>query len=557
MTAFSTRHENECAYCHRKFIAKVKRAMYCSPQCKHRALAKSPKKDLEAGVWHKVCTKCKSPFDSTVKNTRMCPSCAAESQKESERKWRKANPEWQKEWNKEHPDNIRKSKKKYNKNNPEKIKEQNKRRKRDPEKVAAWCKIYREKNPEKIRAKKKIYYKRKKDENTRKKAEEYQKKLENTAVITRSTGRFDPMEYKESIGIERITSTTCKCLRCQKTFILCSSVDNASRILKSRAATGKSPCPFCGEHPVGANPSSLGSQYEHEIAKIYSNFTEHNYRPEWMNGMEIDLYDPVARVGIEFHGLKWHSDYHRDGRTLHSDKADMAEKAGIQLIQVYESEWVQKKECVLDKLDAIFHRDMKRVQARKLSLRILDSRKDHAEASAFMDENHIQGTAPFQWGVALMDGNEMVAACFFRYGTGYASGGQTAGTAKYWELNRFATKLHVCVQGGLSRCISAFRKAHSEVHEIFSFADRRWTCPTRSAYSSSGFVEAGRQAPNYMYTDLHASHPLKNKQFMRKSNILKNYPEVYSEDKTEYQMASELGYYRIWDAGKIKYQIIF
>jgi hypothetical protein len=155
-----------------------------------------------------------------------------------------------------------------------------------------------------------------------------------------------------------------------------------------------------------------------------------------------------------------------------------------------------------------------------------------------------------------------MAVCTFKYGTAYATGGQTDGTEKYWELNRYATRLHFSVVGGITRCVKAFMRTHADVDRIVSFADRRWTCPSRSAYSSSGFVETGRSPSNYVYTDLNPSHPVHNKQFMRKSQILRRAEadplskeaKIYSPDLTETEMSRRLGFFRLYDAGKIRYE---
>lgn len=66
-----------------------------------------------------------------------------------------------------------------------------------------------------------------------------------------------------------------------------------------------------------------------------------------------------------------------------------------------------------------------------------------------------------------------------------------------------------------------------------------------------------------MYTDLKPYTPLRNKQYMRKSSIESrakadpNGPEakVFSWDKTETVMSEELGWYKLYDAGKIKYRM--
>ena len=371
---------------------------------------------------------------------------------------------------------------------------------------------------------------------------------------------FDPWEFKNSLNIKRVSGNVCICLACNdgKKFVVARTSDSAYANLKRRAESGVSPCPRCGA-PIGFKATS---QVEPELAKRYSTITIQDYRPSWMKGLELDLYDSENKIAIEYNGVKYHHDGTRP-QMLHKHKADLCEANGVQLIQIYENEWVNSKEIVLDKLDAIFHVNMERKFARKLEIRELNDRPGRTLAGRFMDANHIQGAASCQWCVGLFEGEEPVAVCSFKYGTAYATGGQSAGTEKYWELNRYATKLHTSVVGGISRCVKAFARTHRDVHKIVSFADRRWTCPTRSAYASSGFVEVGRCEPNYMYTDLDPRHGLRSKQYMRKSSIedrAKKNPDgpeakVFDWGKTETEMSRELGFYRIYDAGKIRYEM--
>ena len=372
--------------------------------------------------------------------------------------------------------------------------------------------------------------------------------------FTPSTDKPNPcltQGFETTLGIKRLTETECLCLKCGKPFKLYVSIGNAMPYLGRLVKKHQSPCPFCGEAPTGIpHKGTRSSTAEYEIQKLYPNFTVHGYHPDWMNGLELDLYDPVSKTALEYHGIAWHCG-ERD-RGLQKKKADLCEANGVHLIQLYDTEWLQKREIVQDKLDAIFHKDMRRIFARKL--KVMEITGD-STIRPFLEKNHIQGYAAHKWAVGLWNGLELVAVCTFKYGTAYASGGQCAGTQKYWELNRYATKLGCSVIGGLSRCVKAFFRTHTEVTEVFSFADRRWTSPVRSAYSSSGFVEVERAAPNYQYTDRNPLHELQNKQQFRKSRIALEHPEIYSDDKTEKQMATELGMFQIWDAGKIKYRI--
>lgn len=536
MSKFTVKYDKVCATCGKQFVSASKRAMFCSRNCKSKSYVVT-KFDQATGTWPKVCKRCGRAFNSTSKTTRMCPDCSVKSQRESVLKWRNSHPDWQKNWNREHPESIKRSKQKWNAANPDKVAEHGRRhteRKRQA-----------------------------RNELRRYKAIARQREMAGSAVEYRRTSKIDTDEFVPSLNIRRVTANRCLCLGCNNEFYISSKESSAYRNLMNHATKGKSPCPFCGDEPVGYRNTSSGSRYEHELASLYPNFTVRSYRPEWMGGKEIDLFDPVSNVGVEFHGLFAHSDRTSKTPSYHEHKADLCEANGVQLIQVYETEWVQHREQVIDKLDAIFHVNMGRKFARKLSVRELNDTKGREVANMFMDENHINGHSSSQWAVGLFDGDEPVAVCTFKYGTGYAAGGHVEGTEKYWELNRYATKLHMSVVGGISRCVKAFERSHPEVKNIVSFADRRWTCPSRSAYSSSGFVETGRCEPNYQYTDLNPGHPLHNKQFMRKANVerrAKNNPggpeaRVFSWDKTETEMSRELGFYKIYDAGKIRYEI--
>ena len=388
------------------------------------------------------------------------------------------------------------------------------------------------------------------------KKRELAQSLQTAQVIENNNGNIK-QDYLESLSIRRVSRRGCECLKCGNKFnVICA--ENTITYLNRLVASGKSPCPYCGEAPTGATVKRH-SKPEYEIQKLFPNFTVHGYHPDWMGGkMEIDLYDPVAKVGLEYHGIWAHSTAtksNKEATRIHEHKANLCDANGVQLIQLYETEWLQKRDIVMDKLNAIFHKDMKRVYARKLKVVLMNDPVNRKSALEFLDRNHIQGKASSQWAVGLCDGIELVAVCTFKYGTAYANGGQAKGTECYWELNRYATKLGYSVVGGLSRCIKSFVRNHPEVHTIVSFADRRWTSPIRSAYSSSGFVEKERIRPNYMYSDLNAMHPLRNKQYMRKSSIAKRGESCYSPDKTETEMSRELGFYKIYDAGKIRYEM--
>lgn len=104
----------------------------------------------------------------------------------------------------------------------------------------------------------------------------------------------------------------------------------------------KAGCPTCNR---GVNRSKGEKELYKFISKYFK--CKHNTR-EILDGLEIDIYIPELRVGIEFNGLYWHSD--DKNKTSHREKKDLAYKKGVYLIHVYEDEWKNKKEAVKRKL---------------------------------------------------------------------------------------------------------------------------------------------------------------------------------------------------------------
>jgi hypothetical protein len=71
-----------------------------------------------------------------------------------------------------------------------------------------------------------------------------------------------------------------------------------------------------------------------------------------------------------------------------------------------------------------------------------------------------------------------------------------------------------------------------------------------------GFTCIDILKPDYSYYNKlsHRSNRL-HKFGFGKSALKKRYPNIYDDSKTEWEMMQELGYDRIWDCGKFKYEL--
>ena len=70
-----------------------------------------------------------------------------------------------------------------------------------------------------------------------------------------------------------------------------------------------------------------------------------------MSPKEIDVYVPSKKLGIECHGLYWHSESRPDSDIdpkKHLKKLEMAKEKGVRLVQFFYDEWRDERELCQD-----------------------------------------------------------------------------------------------------------------------------------------------------------------------------------------------------------------
>ena len=259
-----------------------------------------------------------------------------------------------------------------------------------------------------------------------------------------------------------------------------------------------------------------------------------------MFGIEVDILDPVRKIGIEYDGLFSH--IHRPGETsesrikgknYHLRKTEIVEASGFQLIHLFSDEWLLKQDIVKSMLRSRFGKSPRSVFARKCSVVAVSSHRK----SEFMRVNHIQGNCPSSLNLGLECDGELVSVMSF-----YKS---TRNRNYDWELVRFASTLNTGVPGGFSKLLSAFTREHSG--KIISYADRRWS--QGNVYLENGFRLVRKSTPNYFYVDSKFSGRLHRANFMKKRIA------PGGDDRPEWMIMQERGYHRIWDCGHLVFEL--
>ena len=307
------------------------------------------------------------------------------------------------------------------------------------------------------------------------------------------------------------------------------SCDNGHRWVTSvsdRTRPNGSGCPTCaakvsvsrGEIEVARFVTSLGLSYVSSLRGT-------------PGVTELDIALPDLGVALEYNGLYWHCESHRS-RDYHRTKSLAAERAGYQVLHVWEDDWAERRSVV----ERMIARKLGASDETRYNARSLDRvRLSAGQARSFLEANHIQGFVSGSEYLALRGEGGIRAVMVLKR--------RKEGS---WELVRFATD--GIVRGGFSRLFKWFQALHPEVVRVVTFADRGVS--DGGLYANNGFVRDGEIAPDYMYVVRgHREHKFNYRKARFKSD-----PNLqYEEGLTERQLAELNKLPRIWDAGKVRW----
>ena len=312
----------------------------------------------------------------------------------------------------------------------------------------------------------------------------------------------------------------------------CNSEYEITRILlNERNREGYELCSNC--NPIGLQSISLAEKEIAEFIKSLNIKIEEN-NTSILGGKELDIYIPSHNIAIEYDGLYWHSELHKE-TNYHLNKTKLCEVNGIKLIHIFEDEWLYKQDIVKSRLKNILGITENKIYARKCEVRVVNQN----DCKLFLNNNHIQGTSKSKIKLGLYYNGELVSLMTFGLGR-IIMGGKS----DEWELTRFCNKLDTNVIGGASKLLKYFIKNYSP-DKIISYADRRWS--VGGLYEKLGFDFIHDSKPNYWYVN----NDVREYRFKyRKSELIKM---GYNKDKSEHEIMLGLKKYRIYDCGNKKY----
>ena len=313
---------------------------------------------------------------------------------------------------------------------------------------------------------------------------------------------------------------------------LCKECNNK---FESSCDNGSSPvCNYCKP-----KETDLELHIRNILDKFKTNYTYGN-RDILPSGKELDFYLPEHKIGIEVHGLYWHStagpSYKKQD---HISKHEECVENGIKLISIYADEIYNKSKIIENRLKHILKNNKKIIHARKCVVKNID----FPTCDKFVKKYHIQGNIPTGINYGLFYKNRLIAVMSFTKGRSPTGNKSKVGE---YELGRYVTIANFKVVGGAGKLLSHFKTDYTP-DIIYTYADRRWS--DGNLYKKIGFKLIDITKPNYWYVKDFYNRLHRYK--FRKSE-LKHFPN-YSNSKTENEIMSEMKYYKTWDCGNYKF----
>lgn len=285
------------------------------------------------------------------------------------------------------------------------------------------------------------------------------------------------------------------------------------------------------------------SVYEREIQDfLRKNNVEFESNRQILIGREIDILVRDKKIGIEFDGLKWHTEWFgKKSHRYHLEKTELCNQKGYGLIHIFEDEYVNRKEIVFNKISHILglDKDLPKIPGRKCIVREIYKN----DAQTFLEKNHIQGYYKSSVYLGAFYDGKLISVMSFKNGNIKNPS---------WELTRFASDPNYILQGVGGKLFKYFVNQYKP-KQVISFADRRWTINiNENLYTKLGFVLEKKCPPDYKYyNERVARYKRFHKMAFSKASLSKKYG--FPMSMTETEMVRELGYDRIWDCGLLKY----
>lgn len=249
---------------------------------------------------------------------------------------------------------------------------------------------------------------------------------------------------------------------------------------------------------------------------------------------EIDIFLPDYNLGIEYNGMYWHSELKVD-EDYHQKKKLYFQSKGIDLIQVFGCDWINKQDIVKSIIRSRIGLN-KKIYARKTTIKEINKQ----DYESFLTKYHIQGYVKSKYKLGMFHNDEMISV--YGFGKNRFEDGM--------ELIRYASKSDITIVGGFSK-FSKYLKKY-DIDEMISYVDLNYF--NGNGYLKTGFEIIETTKPGYLYIQKNKPTITYHRQEFMK-HLLKDKLNKFDDNMTERENMLNNGYIRVYNAGNLKVKI--
>lgn len=340
---------------------------------------------------------------------------------------------------------------------------------------------------------------------------------------------FSFIDFKKGIT----TNLLFRCNECDSNF------DILPYQFYYRTNNGSNICTNC--YPIAENASISQIEIYKFILKNYSGEVVLDCK-NIITPYEIDIYLPELKLGFEFNGVWWHSEKFK-GENYHLKKHDISISNNISLVTIWEDDWVTKRDICESFILNKIKRTKNKIYARNCAVKEIS----YNESKSFLERNHLQGDCKSSIRLGLYNSGELVTLMTFsKLRLPLQRKEENRRNENTYELTRFCNLINTNVAGGASKLLKYFIDKYKPMR-IETYSDN--LISNGDLYKTLDFEYSHTSKPGYWYVvDGIREHRFN----WRKQRLIKM---GHDSNKTEEEIMSEMGYYRIYNAGNKKWVI--
>lgn len=284
------------------------------------------------------------------------------------------------------------------------------------------------------------------------------------------------------------------------------------------------------------------SKAEEDIRQYLQNITgfECEKNRKVLSGREIDILIPEIKIGIEYCGNKWHSElFGHKSPTFHLEKHTLAKSAGINLITIFEDEYIKDPEGLKLRLSntlGLYDPNIKG-NIDDWSVTMIQNNM----VDSFCKSQNYDFDPNYIISFGIFDGNSLIAVMTL----------QQFGDSD-WKISDMVFDWHYPEEEIVKRFTDKFFQLFNGASVTID-VDRRWVINEEdNIWTRLGFKFKEYTDPRCYYLSERLWRGLRKKH-TDINTLLKGRITSLTTNEEKDGMIKNLGYDRIWDCGAIRY----